>query len=454
MKRSEIENTKRDQTDRTQTEKIHREGTQPGKIQPGKEKNIRIILTAAALALVGIAVFLTSGQRGGEESVSVSAVGKEQKDLENIYSYLDAKNDKENLQGERGIQELGQENSLEDSQEGQQEKVSDLEETEKPEGIKSVPQEEARQTWGIDVSEHQEIIDWQEVAAGGVDFAMVRVGYRRSVSGELVEDRCARYNLQEASQYGVYLGAYFFSTAVSEEEAREEARWVCDLLAGYPVTYPVVYNCEGFENESSRQYGMTLEERTQLAQVFLDQVEREGYTGMFYGARSELEHSYLWDTGVLEERYRMWVAYYSKPSYPEVGDPDYSGSYAMWQYTDQGRVPGIETVVDLNVAYIGYEQAAKPLREGAAVPVEPHPEIGVTFEEVQEQVTALDEINLRRRMDQNDPENIVTQLKNGQVALRTGKGSNGWSRLWYQGQTVYAVTRLLTEDLEGEGEKQ
>ena len=311
--------------------------------------------------------------------------------------------------------------------------------------LKEAPGEFSALSWGIDVSEHQELIDWQQVASAGVDFAMVRVGYRRSVSGELVEDRCARYNLQEASAQGIHAGAYFFSTAVNEEEAREEARWVLELLAGYPITYPVVYNCEGFQNESSRQHSLTIEERSGLARIFLDEVEREGYTGMFYAARGELAGNFLWDTDGLEREYRIWVAQYVDPEAGEIDRPDYDGAYVMWQYTDEGTVPGIRTVVDLNRAYIGYSRTAQPKGQAAA-PVEPNPEVGVTFEEVEEQVTAKEVVNLRSTMDQSGEGNIVCKLRNGETVLRTGKGSNGWSRLEYDGQTVYAVTSFLTED--------
>ncbi len=119
------------------------------------------------------------------------------------------------------------------------------EEEERVSTVKVIDTETDEVTLGIDVSEYQGNIDWSQ-AAEGQDFVMVRVGYRSSETGEITEDACARYNLQEAGAQGLYLGAYFFSTAVSEEEAREEAGWVCDLLDGYSITYPVAYNCEGF----------------------------------------------------------------------------------------------------------------------------------------------------------------------------------------------------------------
>lgn len=176
--------------------------------------------------------------------------------------------------------------------------------------VKEIAGETDEITVGMDVSEFQGTIDWKKVAESGIDFVMVRVGYRSLGSGEIREDACARYNLQEADANGIKLGVYFFSTAVTEEEAREEAAWTADLLAGYPITYPVAYNCEGFQNAGSRQYGLGIEERSNLAQTFLDEIEAQGYTGMFYAAKNELTENTLWMTDELELKYRIWVARY------------------------------------------------------------------------------------------------------------------------------------------------
>ena len=249
--------------------------------------------------------------------------------------------------------------------------------------VKVVETETDEVTVGLDVSEYQGNIDWSQ-AAEGLDFVMVRVGYRSSETGEITEDACARYNLQEARDQGLLLGAYFFSTAVSEEEAVEEARWVCELLKGYPITYPVAYNCEGFQNPDSRQYALTAGERSRIAKAFLAEVEAQGYTGMFYAARNELKGN--------------------------------------------------------------AREAALPKAE-AADTVEADPEVGVVFTEVSEQVTAKEVTNLRSTMDQGSDGNIVAELHNGETALRTGTGNNGWSRVEYDGQTLYAVSSLLTTDL-------
>ena len=114
-------------------------------------------------------------------------------------------------------------------------------------------------TTGIDVARYQGTIDWKQVADAGVQFAMIRVGYRSIVDGIITEDVNARYNLQEAAKYDIPIGVYFFSTAVNEEEAKEEAAWTADIISGYPITYPVVYDCENFDDPNSRQYAMTRE---------------------------------------------------------------------------------------------------------------------------------------------------------------------------------------------------
>lgn len=145
--------------------------------------------------------------------------------------------------------------------------------------------ESGETTFGIDVARYQGTIDWSQVAASGVQFAMIRVGYRTQKTGEIVADTNAKYNMQEAQANGIKIGAYFFSTAVTEDEAVQEADWVADYISQYQITYPVAFNCEGFENADSRQYAMTQSERTDMAIAFLNEIYNRGYTPMFYAAK-------------------------------------------------------------------------------------------------------------------------------------------------------------------------
>ena len=340
-------------------------------------------------------------------------------------------------------------NKAENAQEDPQAKI----EEEKEEAKVQLPDLKASQyetdeiTTGIDVSEFQGNIDWKAVADSGIDFAMIRVGYRGMKNGEIKEDACAKYNLQEASKNGLKIGAYFFSTAVTEEEAKEEAEWTKNLLSGYPVTYPVAYNCEGFQNPSSRQFELSVEERTKLADAFLKSIEEGSYTGMFYAAKNELDDNNLWNADDLSLNYRIWVAQYSDQTWPEKTKSDYTGDHVMWQYTNQGKLDGIKGAVDFNVAYFGYSQSQQAVDENGAEQVEANVEVGVNFTEGEEQVTAKDEVNLRSTMEQGSDDNIVGSMKNGETAVRTGVGNNGWSRIIYNGQTVYCVSNYLTTDL-------
>ena len=340
-------------------------------------------------------------------------------------------------------------NKAENAQEDPQAKI----EEEKEEAKVQLPDLKASQyetdeiTTGIDVSEFQGNIDWKAVADSGIDFAMIRVGYRGMKNGEIKEDACAKYNLQEASKNGLKIGAYFFSTAVTEEEAKEEAEWTKNLLSGYPVTYPVAYNCEGFQNPSSRQFELSVEERTKLADAFLKSIEEGSYTGMFYAAKNELDDNNLWNADDLSLNYRIWVAQYSDQTWPEKTKSDYTGDHVMWQYTNQGKLDGIKGAVGFNVAYFGYSQSQQAVDENGAEQVEANVEVGVNFTEVEEQVTAKDEVNLRSTMEQGSDDNIVGSMKNGETAVRTGVGNNGWSRIIYNGQTVYCVSNYLTTDL-------
>ena len=302
-------------------------------------------------------------------------------------------------------------------------------------------------TIGIDVARYQGTIDWAQAAASGIDFAMVRVGYRADGTREICADTNAKYNMQEAQKYGIKLGAYFFSTAVTAEEAVEEADWVADYIAGYQITYPVAYDCEGFERSDSAQYGLTNAQRTDIAIAFLQEIYNRGYTPMFYASMGELSGSAKWDTERIEGSYRIWVSQYPAAPYPETEKSSYGGVHAMWQYTNRGTVAGISRPVDVNVAYFGYEGTAEAHTSEA--PEEAHADVEalMNFTEVNETVTAKDSTNLRNIPSQGEESAIVHTLKNGETATRTGISDSGWSRLTYEGQTVYAVSSYLTTDL-------
>ena len=314
-------------------------------------------------------------------------------------------------------------------------------------GHKRTTKEVDKTTYGIDVARYQGTIDWQKVAGAGIDFAMIRVGYRSMADGVIKEDPNARYNLQEAGKAGVSIGVYFFSTAVTVEEAVEEAQWVADIIRKYPITYPVAYDCEGYSEPDSRQYALNMTQRTDIALAFLETIEEEGYEGMFYSSRNEMQDDAKWEVSRIDPEYKIWVAQYPSPAYPLTAQSSYSGEHHMWQYTTGGSIPGISENVDMNIAYFGYDGIEKPQDENPAQEVAPNPEAMHDFKSVDETVTAKDETNLRDAPSQDEDSRVLYTLKNGQTARRIAVSSSGWSKVEFEDNIYYAVSSYLTTDL-------
>jgi len=197
---------------------------------------------------------------------------------------------------------------------------------------------------GIDVSEWQDNIDWQQVKQAGVEFAMIRVGWRGSEQGVLKEDTCAQANYAGASQAGVKVGAYFFSQAITVEEAIEEANYLLGLIKDWNVEMPVVFDWE-FISSDSRTGKMDPRTLTDCTKAFCDTVAKAGYQPMVY---FNMNHSY--ENIYIRELtdYPFWLARYDTVlNYPYKID--------MWQYTETGSVPGITGNVDINL-YFPWEE--------------------------------------------------------------------------------------------------
>lgn len=309
-------------------------------------------------------------------------------------------------------------------------------------------QEQERVTFGIDVSRYQGTIDWSQVVEAGLDFAMIRVGYRSAEEDrEIYADTNARYNMQEAQAAGIQVGVYFFSTAATQEEAREEAQWVAEYISQYQITYPVAFDCEGYGQEGSILFSLGNEQRTDIAIAFMQEIYEHGYTPMFYGSSYAMTGSKHWDMSRIEQTYKVWVSQYPALPYPQTERSSYAGAHSMWQYTNQGSVPGISRPVDVNVAYFGYEGAAEAINGQAPEQAYADVEALMNFWEVDEVVTAKEATNLRNIPGQGQDSTVLWVLQNGDTARRTGVSDSGWSRLVYQDQVCYAVTNLLTTDL-------
>lgn len=198
---------------------------------------------------------------------------------------------------------------------------------------------------GIDVSKHQGDIDWQKVAADGVEFAFIRVGNRGYGSGAIVDDMQFEKNITGAISNGIKVGVYFFSQAITVEEAKEEAEYVLQKIAPYKITCPVVLDVEKVADSEARMNKISKEERTENTLIFLETIENAGYKPMLYHnmemATLKMDMSRL-------EKYEKWFAYYNKEFY-------YPYAYSVWQYTDKGRVDGIDGNVDMNISFTLWE---------------------------------------------------------------------------------------------------
>lgn len=191
---------------------------------------------------------------------------------------------------------------------------------------------------GVDVSSHQGIIDWQQVAASGVEFAMIRLGYRGYETGIMKVDDYARANLTAARETGLDVGVYFFSQAITVEEARQEANFVLAVLEDTELQMPVVFDWEYIAGEA-RTSGMDSQTLTDCALAFCQVIRNAGYEPMIY-FNQHLAEELL----ILEElsEYDFWLAMYTdQMTYPY--------RIRMWQYTEEGTIPGIEGFVDINL---------------------------------------------------------------------------------------------------------
>lgn len=193
---------------------------------------------------------------------------------------------------------------------------------------------------GVDVSFYQGEIDWEAVAADGVEFAMIRCGYRGSESGTIVVDEQFENNINGALAAGLDVGVYFFSQSTGAIEAAEEANFVLDLISGYDVTMPVAFDWEPLEG--SRAEDIDRSELTASAVVFCEMVKDAGYTPCVYLYRYTGYYEYMMER--LAD-YELWVG--------ALGSwPDFYYRHMLWQFSMTGRVEGIDADVDLDYHFI------------------------------------------------------------------------------------------------------
>lgn len=195
---------------------------------------------------------------------------------------------------------------------------------------------------GIDVSKWNGTIDWNAVANAGIDFAIIRVGYRGYSAGTLVEDPYFKQNIAGATKAGIKVGIYFFTQAITEAEAVEEASMAISLVSGYQLQLPIYFDTEDVDG-NGRADNMSVATRTAITKAFCETVKNAGYMPGVYASTS-------WYNNQLNAAelagYDIWVAHYANVC-------GYKGRYHMWQYTSSGSVPGVNGRVDLNIRYVG-----------------------------------------------------------------------------------------------------
>ena len=196
---------------------------------------------------------------------------------------------------------------------------------------------------GIDVSSYQGNIDWKAVKEDGIEFAILRLGYRGyGEKGTLVLDEKFKANYEEATRVGIQVGIYFFSQAITKEEVLEEVNFVINNLEGTKISYPIYYDLEKIKNDTARTDNLTKEEINEFSHIFCNEIQNRGFNSGIYGnaktftTRIELEE--------FNDITKWYADYQEKPLYPYAFD--------IWQYTEKGNVNGIGTKVDINLQFI------------------------------------------------------------------------------------------------------
>lgn len=197
--------------------------------------------------------------------------------------------------------------------------------------------------FGIDVSEHQKDIDWTKVKEAGVEFAILRLGYRGyGKAGNIILDKSFEQNYKEATEQGIEIGVYFFSQAISSDEIKEEAEFVLSNLKEKNVTLPVVFDLEKIKNDDARTDNLTEEEITNMTLQFCNIIKENNYNPSIYANAKTFTTKMKLE---LFNDYNKWYAdYQEKPIYPYDFD--------MWQYSETGKIDGIEGNVDLDICFI------------------------------------------------------------------------------------------------------
>ncbi|MCR5356642.1 MAG: glycoside hydrolase family 25 protein [Lachnospiraceae bacterium] len=208
---------------------------------------------------------------------------------------------------------------------------------------------------GVDLSYHQENVNWDEVKDSGIEFVMLRCGYRGYSEGALIEDEKFREYAKACNDRDIPLGVYFFTQAVSVEEAISEAEFTLDLIKDYKISYPVAIDTEYIPDKTARTNTTEIEDelRSSMCSAFCERISREGYYPMIYASenwiRRDLEYESL-------QAYDFWAAQY-------LEENDFLYDFTIWQYTPDGYIKGVDEKVDLDISMVDYASFVPALRE-------------------------------------------------------------------------------------------
>ncbi len=255
----------------------------------------------------------------------------------------------------------------------------------------------------IDVSYYQKDIDWNAVRSSGIEYAIIRVGYRGYSNGALKDDPNFTKNITGALNAGLKVGVYIFSQAISTDEAVEEANFILGKISGYNITLPVAMDFEYVSQAANKgrlyQAGLSREAATAVCSAFCDRVAGAGYTPMIYANKNMLNDQV--DANTLGSKYKIWLANYTNCT-------DYAGAYTFWQYSSNGSVNGIAGRVDMNFWYDGNTQQTE--------------KVTVDEEKAAGFIRGLYQYVLDRTAEQSEVDYWVSELKNGRTGAETAHG--------------------------------
>lgn len=201
-------------------------------------------------------------------------------------------------------------------------------------------------TYGPEISKDQGYVDFNKVKKSGAGFVMLRAGARGYQTGQITIDEYFVDNLKRATDAGLFVGVYFLSQAINEEEALEEATAVLDALGEYRPAYPIAYVMQYAKGDHARVEELTKQKKTDIARVFLGTVQEKGFIPLLYGTKSWLIKNV--DLTVLVNDFDTWL------SQPEKDMPDYPYRFTMWRYATDGSVDGVAGPVNMDICFVDY----------------------------------------------------------------------------------------------------